>query len=970
MNKSIKYPARLSMLALVVIVTMFVVYAPAVRAVQAYPGFFEDKQPDGTVVRLRLRGDEHFHWMEDENGFTVVRSPQKAYVYGQRDGQGKLAPTALRVGRDDPKQAGLSPRILPSPEVRAQSRLDGHAHTDDAPVPGPPQINDALGTKKNLVVLLRFSDHVGRTLPSQSDINTLFNTVGGHPTLAPTGSVRDYYTETSYGQMTLESTVLNWVTLPQTEAYYANNDSGLTTRTWEALRYALDAVDATVNFDDFDTDNDGVIDAIAFVHSGYAAEFGGTDAYGAHFSDRMWSHKWAIQSPAWTSDEGVIVSNYHINPGVWGTSGSAIGRIGVICHETGHFFGLPDLYDTDNGDPGNGIGSWGIMANSWGFDNSQYYPPQFCSWSKMQLGWLTPIEIDTPGNYALPEYASTPTAYKISTNFPPGEYLLLENRQPIGTEAAMPQGGLCIFHIDENAGYNTQGYPGQAGWPENGNHYRVAVLQADGFYDLETGFNRGDALDVYHENGIDAIGPATLPSTDAYQGGNVYSTGNLLYNIQKTGANMAFTYDNSGANVLAEIELSESSFGFALPVGNNSWVKSLEVANTADAGSQNLDYAIIASADGAGGGQENVGNPASLWPALSNYAAGNVFEVDSNTTLQRIDAALSFTGAAQLIFIVYEMDGVGADVLKTPVFSVGLNYNGGGAGYYAITGLDVPLQANKFYIIAVAWNSPSISPFYEFQSGVHPDTSFGSVERGYLASLPLPNPYTQALNSNPYTFHQRLTTSGTSWLSVQPDGGTLPGGASQFVSVSADASGLSAGNYAGQLSIFSNDADEGTIIVPVGLTVGLQNQVYVDFSFPGVEYGTMANPYSTLREGIDAVLSNGTVTILGGGNSPETFDITKPVNVEASGGEATVGETGALPIVEVQDLSAANAESDAPKLVNFRLSNPRTVLLKEQAQSVEGQDTKSGVGDVQPAAEQNRPTPQRSERGAARGRNR
>ncbi len=86
----------------------------------------------------------------------------------------------------------------------------------------------------------------------------------------------------------------------------------------------------------------------------------------------------------------------------------------------------------------------------------------------------------------------------IESTIPDGsvnEYLLIENRQPIGKfESAIPagvagtRGGLAIWHIDDSKLTNDMpGYPGMPAWPANGHHYAVSLLQADGRYDLEHG---------------------------------------------------------------------------------------------------------------------------------------------------------------------------------------------------------------------------------------------------------------------------------------------------------------------------------------------------------------------------------------------------------------------------------------------------------------------------------------------------
>ena len=148
---------------------------------------------------------------------------------------------------------------------------------------------------------------------------------------------REHYLKSSNGQLLIKSFVTDWVTIDYTETYCANGTSGETAIIIHTcLRNALSKVDSQVNFSQFDVNGDQMIDAIGFLHSGYGAEFGGYDAYNTYRSNRIWSHQWDLNTGAWTSSEGVSVYNYYISPSLWGVSGSAIGHIGVITHETAH----------------------------------------------------------------------------------------------------------------------------------------------------------------------------------------------------------------------------------------------------------------------------------------------------------------------------------------------------------------------------------------------------------------------------------------------------------------------------------------------------------------------------------------------------------------------------------------------------------------------------------------------------------
>ena len=213
------------------------------------------------------------------------------------------------------------------------------------------------------------------------------------------------------------------------------------------------------------------------------------------------------------------------------------------------FSGLPDLYGTSEG---NGIGSYDFMSNHWGFPPyfyiSQLYPPILSPWTKMEAGWVEPIVIDKSGTFTIEASQLSNQIYRINMDDEGIEYLLIENRQAIGFDAYLPQGGLAIWHVDENAA-NVEGYPGQEGiqWPLNKKHYKVALLQADGNYDLEHKRNHGDRFDLFHGDAVDFLAPSInfiegpYPSTDSYKNTMPVRTGILIHEISPSDLTMSFS---------------------------------------------------------------------------------------------------------------------------------------------------------------------------------------------------------------------------------------------------------------------------------------------------------------------------------------------------------------------------------------------------------------------------------------------
>lgn len=240
-----------------------------------------------------------------------------------------------------------------------------------------------------------------------------------------------------------------------------------------------------------------------------------------------------------------------------------------------------DLYDETDLLEAKGLGAWDIMSHPYGHDDSG--TPGFLSaWSRSEAEWLTLQRISDDGTYTLAAAEISADAYRIDlSNYSvAAEYLVIENRQKISFDQNLWGTGLMIYHIDDAAdGMKNKGYPGQSGWPQNGNHYRVAVLPKEGKYDLERNVNYGDAGDMWQPG--DVLGPGSggsiHPNTDSYQGGVIQETGITIKVVSQDGTDITFEVTGIPAT-LPDENSATTNGGSSSAVVNSFGLKSVLAA--------------------------------------------------------------------------------------------------------------------------------------------------------------------------------------------------------------------------------------------------------------------------------------------------------------------------------------------------------------------------------------------------------
>ncbi|MBV5315380.1 MAG: discoidin domain-containing protein [Prolixibacteraceae bacterium] len=394
-------------------------------------------QPDGQEISCFVSGDEYFHRIHDEKGYTIVQNTRDGYYYYARlDGNELVATTGL-VGACNPETLGVVPGLV----------IPASQYIQLKSAQFPTEVKQSFtGTSfSNIVLFVRFTNT--SEFPLSRDVyHELLNTGNA--------SVKNYYHEASYGNLKLTSYLFPEsneyanlsVTVPYEKGYLSPynaatnpggyvNDGG--SREQEVVAKAIEAVKSQIPSTLItDANNDGYIDNFTMIFRG------DNDGWGKVF----WAHQWWLNKDV--TINGKKVGSFTMLP-------ENQCNAGTVCHELFHCIGAPDLYHyTDNGITP--VGPWDIMQT--GYSHMSAY----MKWKYSGKKWITNIpEIKAKGKYKLlPLYNSPDCCYKIASPFTSGEYFIVEFRKKAGSfEGSIPGSGLVIYRINPAASGNGNGPP-------------------------------------------------------------------------------------------------------------------------------------------------------------------------------------------------------------------------------------------------------------------------------------------------------------------------------------------------------------------------------------------------------------------------------------------------------------------------------------------------------------------------------
>jgi M6 family metalloprotease-like protein len=511
------------------------------------------KQENGPDVRLVVIGDEHYAQYETIDGFTVVYDVVKGlYCYAQTV-NGRFVSTGIPMS--DPPPPQIRRHITESETVRQEKFTLRHATRQP-----PPQVfgaadtfetlgpNNGLltgrrvstGVVRGLTVLVEFQDVT--TTVTKQDVEEMLNA----PNYTKNGnfcSARDYFLLISSGKLDYTNVVVGPVKLSRKQQFYVNNSL-----VPEAMQLA---VATGIDLKQFDSRDDGVIDAVNFLYAGQS-----------RYEEELWPHNSFLEIQF-----GNIKTNFYLLTGLGDGPGDL--TIGTFCHENGHLLcRFPDMYDYGNRDGDGvrsaGIGSYCLMGAGNHLNNGRT-PAPVCAYLRDLAGWCdTRIDLSQPG-----VKEAKHGDYRAVMKYPTdkfNEYFIVENRTKLGLDQHLPSSGLAVYHCDTDGSNEFQE-------GSSTRHYQCALLQADGRMDLERNNNRGDGGDLYAAIGGTALSHATSPSSRQWD--NIDSR-LVLSQVSPPADVISFRI---GPEVVGQVVTLEVTPGISIPDNNPAGISSKLVLN-------------------------------------------------------------------------------------------------------------------------------------------------------------------------------------------------------------------------------------------------------------------------------------------------------------------------------------------------------------------------------------------------------
>ena len=305
----------------------------------------------------------------------------------------------------------------------------------------------ATGHPKVLVVPVGFPD-IPFNNPNQvvKQLDQAFNA----ETTDPFQSVNEYYLTSSYGLLDLEGVVVAPYQTQYTSSYYENLiDQGLDANT-VIIDELMTAFDDTIDFSDFDLNDDGTLDGLYMIYN-HPAE-GWNSFWWAYLYEYVGNQRFddiQVSSYVWMPYELTMFNNQI--------------DASTIIHETGHKLGLEDYYDYAQDDgSGNewGLGGADMMDSTVGDHNP---------FSKLLLGWIQPKVVTESMDLTLNPFSTSGDAYIITDDWNGSlfdEYLLAMYYTPTGLYQGFDdyffdgQSGMILYHVDARLGPNSSpNYP-------------------------------------------------------------------------------------------------------------------------------------------------------------------------------------------------------------------------------------------------------------------------------------------------------------------------------------------------------------------------------------------------------------------------------------------------------------------------------------------------------------------------------